>query len=380
MKPLYFDHNATTPVAESVFEAMKPYLTTEFGNPGSGYDWGRQAARAAAEAREQVAGLLKAKPEEIYFTSCATESNNTVLFGRLAGRSGAGLVISAVEHPAIIEPAKVLEKQGIGVTVVPVTDQGLVEPDKVAAACDEKTDLVSIMLANNETGAIQPIRAIADLVRRPGLALHTDASQAVGKIAVEVDRLGVDLLTLAGHKLYAPKGIGALYIRSGVELSPLLYGGGQERGLRSGTENVAYMVGLGAACALAARDVEAEEARQRALAPIILEALGQPTPYRINSDQAPRLPNTLSLSFLERKADSILELLYRFDAAASAGAACHDDTADVSHVLEAMNLAPEWSHGTIRVSWGRSTTEEDAADFGRRLAEAVALAEVCDLI
>lgn len=379
MKPLYFDHNATTPVAEPVFEAMKPYLTTEFGNPGSGYDWGRRAGRAAAEAREQVAGLLNARPEEIYFTSCATESNNTVLFGRLADRPGAGLVISSVEHPAIIQPAKILEKRGIEVTVVPVNDQCLVDPALVAAACTEKTNLVSIMLANNETGAIQPIKAVAGLVRRPGLALHTDASQAIGKIAVDVDRLGVDLLTLAGHKLYAPKGIGALYVRSGVELEPLLYGGGQERGLRSGTENVAYMVGLGAACALADRDVEAEEARQRALAPILLEALGQPVPYRINSEQAPRLPNTLSLSFQGKRADSILEILYRFDAAASAGAACHDDTTDVSHVLEAMDLAPEWSHGTVRVSWGRSTTKEDAADFGRRLAEAVSLATFCDI-
>ncbi|MBU1742314.1 MAG: cysteine desulfurase, partial [Proteobacteria bacterium] len=357
VKPLYFDYNATTPVLARVFEAMRPFLTERFGNPGSGHMWGLRAAQAVARARAQVASLLGASPDEIYFTSCATESNNQVLFGLFQGEGH--LVTTAVEHPAVLEPAGVLEKRGVKVTRVPVDAQGLVSPDDVLAALTDETRLISVMLANNETGAIQPVAEIAARARERGVLVHTDAAQAVGKIGVDVAELGVDLLSVAGHKLYAPKGVGALYVRRGVRVPPLLHGGGQERGLRSGTENVPHLVGLGEACALAAEALSHEAERRQGLGRVFLEGLrGLGFSFRLHSAEAPRLPNTMSVGFEGLSAGDVLSGLVGWDVGASAGAACHGDVTAVSHVLEAMNVPTKFAAGTIRFSWGRLTSED----------------------
>ncbi len=297
MKPLYFDYNATTPVAPRVFEAMRPFFTDRFGNPGSGHVFGYEAKKAVDAARERVAALIGAAPEEIVFTSCATESNNMVLRGVFSDFTG-HLVTTAIEHPAILMPARELAGRGVGASIAPVDGQGVADPDAVLREMTPGARLVSVMLANNETGAIQPVAEIARKARERGALVHTDASQAVGKIPVDVDALGVDFLTIAGHKLYAPKGVGALYVRKGLSLPPLLAGGGQERGMRSGTENTAYMAALGEACAMAAEDVNAEAARQREIGDYLAGGLSRLNlDIRVHSDKAARLPNTLCLGF-----------------------------------------------------------------------------------
>ena len=368
MKPLYFDYNATTPVLPPVREAMLPFLGDSFGNPGSGHAWGLVAQRAVEQAREQVARLLGAEPEEIIFTSCATESDNLALAGTL--EPGDELVTSAVEHPAIMEYLPVLEARGVKVTLVPVDDQGRVSVAAVQEACTPRTRLISVMLANNETGAIQPVAEIAAWARQRGILVHSDAAQAVGKIPVDVGELGVDLLSLAGHKLYAPKGVGALYLRRGVELRPMLYGGGQERGLRPGTENVPHWVGLGRACQLAGQDLEAEMERQRELGRRFLAGLeAQGRDFRLHSREAPRLPGTMSIGFAGLRAGDILSGLVAREVGASAGAACHGDTTTVSHVLAAMKVPESYALGTIRFSWGRPTSAEDVDELLRRLGQ-----------
>ncbi|KMY65862.1 hypothetical protein AAU61_19670 [Desulfocarbo indianensis] len=368
MQPIYFDYNATTPVLPRVFEAMRPYLTQHFGNPSSGHAWGLAAARAVDEGRGRVADLIGCSPGELVFTSCATESNTMVLRGLCEHRPGAHLVISAIEHPATMACAAFLESVGVEVTRVPVDQEGLVSPRAVAEACSSHTALISVMLANNESGAIQPVAEIAALARKKGIALHSDAAQAVGKIPVDVGALGVDFLTVAGHKLYAPKGVGALFVRRGAELPPMLRGGGQEHGLRAGTENVPYMAALGEACALAKGDLAAEMARQREMGQALLAGLKSlGAPFRLHSEQAPRLPNTMAIGFKGLRAADILSGLVGLDVAVSAGAACHGDTTTVSHVLEAMAVPIEYAHGTLRFSWGRPTTTAEVAEVVKRL-------------
>ncbi|MBI5522250.1 MAG: cysteine desulfurase [Desulfarculus sp.] len=368
MKPLYFDYNATTPMLPEVRQAMLPYLEAIYGNPGCGHAWGYAARQALDQARGQVAGLINCPPENLLFTSCATESNNWVLFGLLEGEKDARLVTSAIEHPAILEPAKVLEAKGLKVTRVGVDSQGLVSLDEVAAACTPDTRLISVMLANNETGAVQPLAEIAAWARPRGILVHSDAAQAVGKIPVDVKALGVDFLTIAGHKLYAPKGVGALYARNPSRLRPLLYGGGQEQGLRSGTENIPHMVGLGAACQLAGEDLIQEMTRQAQLGALFLQGLqGLGVDYRLHSAQAPRLPGTMSLGFGGLKAGDILSGLVGYDVGVSAGAACHGDATTISHVLAAMGVPKEYAEGTLRFSWGRPTSQGDVAELVHRL-------------
>ncbi|BEQ13458.1 cysteine desulfurase family protein [Desulfoferula mesophila] len=372
MRPLYFDYNATTPILPRVYEAMRPYLTEHFGNPGSGHLWGLKAKRGAELAREQVAGLINCAPGEVYFTSCATESDNWALLGLGLARPGAHVVISAIEHPAIVECAAYLERCGARVSRVGVDEQGLVDPAAVRAACASGADLISVMLANNETGALQPVAEIAAWARKQGIPVHSDAAQAVGKVPVDVAALGVDLLTIAGHKLYAPKGVGALYVRQGLELAPLLWGGGQERGRRSGTENVPYMVALGEACALAAEDLPGEMARQRELGRVFLEGLGAlDVDWRLYSERAPRLPGTAAVGFKGLNAGDIISGLVVLDVGVSAGAACHGDTTVVSHVLAAMGVPLEYAQGTIRFSWGRPTSQDDVRELVRRLGQAL---------
>lgn len=370
--PIYLDTNATTPVDPEVAEAMLPYLTTHFGNPSSGHAFGTRARAAVEEARRQVASFLGGKPEEIVFTSGGTEGINTVVQGVARALRGKGrhLVTTAVEHPAVLEPCAALEAEGFRVTRVPVDADGRVDPRDVAAAIGPETILVSVMHANNEVGTLQPVGEIARVARERGVLVHTDAAQSAGKVPVDVSALGVDFLTLAGHKLYAPKGVGALWIRSGVSLPRLLHGASHEGGRRAGTENVLEIVGLGKACEVAARRRAADAPRMEALRERLFEGLSREFPdLRRNSPREGCLPNTLSVGFRGVEASTLLaEIGDRV--AASAGAACHAAGVDVSTVLLAMKVPLEYAMGTIRFSVGRGTTEAEVDEAVRVVGEA----------
>jgi cysteine desulfurase len=362
MRQLYFDYNATTPLAPAVQQAMLPFLAEQFGNPSAVHGLGRAAQEAVEDAREHLSALLGCDPEELVFTAGGTESNNLALKGIAFQRSvpiGGHLVLSAIEHPSVAEPAKFLEQLGFDVTVVPVTGSGVVQPASVRQALRDDTLLVSIMLANNETGAIQPLKQIADACHAAGVLLHTDAAQAIGKIRVNVDELEVDLLTVAGHKMYAPKGVGALYVRQGTVLEPLLHGAGQESGLRAGTENVAAIAGLGAAALAASKSLDAAAERMEKLRDQLLATLrsGVGDGLVVHAEQARRLPNTLSVSFpgvIGRELLARAPELY-----ASTGAACHSETEVISATLAAMGVASDVARGTIRLSLGWYTTDDD---------------------
>jgi cysteine desulfurase len=367
MRPLYFDYNATTPVHPLVFEAMRPWLTERFGNPGSAHMWGMEAKNGLDTGRHQVASAIGARDAEIVFTSGATESNNLALYGSLTDPKNQHLIISAVEHPAIMEPARDLQQKGLEVTVVPVDDQGRVRLADIQAARTEKTALISVMLANNEVGTIQPIADIAAWARKQNILVHTDAAQAVGKIPVNVENLGIDLMSIAGHKLYAPKGIGALFIRNGITITPRTKGGGQENGIRPGTENIPYIAGLGAACAMI-RDLSEEANRQRLLGERFREGLvSLGRPFVIHAKNTPRLPGTMSVGFTGLRAGDIISGLVGYEVGVSAGAACHAGQECVSAVLEAMRVDLHDALGTIRFSWGRMTTNEDVDELLDRL-------------
>ncbi|BAZ95187.1 cysteine desulfurase [Thiohalobacter thiocyanaticus] len=369
--PIYLDYNATTPVAPEVAEAMLAYLREHFGNPSSDHVYGRRAAQAVAAAREAVAGLIGAPAGSLCFTGCATEANNLALRGvaRALRESGRHLIISAVEHPSVIGPAERLRADGWAVTVLPVDECGQVDPQALEAALRPDTVLVSVMLANNEVGTLQPVAELAALTRPRGILLHTDAAQAVGKIPVNVDDLGVDLLTLAGHKFYAPKGVGALYVRPGTSIEPLLVGGGQEQGLRPGTENVPHIVALGAAARLAATSLVAEAERLQGLRDRLHARLQAAIAgLRLNGHPDQRLPNTLNLSFPDVTGRALLDAVAD-SIAASVGSACHEDSATVSGVLAAMGLSPARARGAVRLSVGRFTANGDidrAADVLRQ--------------
>ena len=357
---IYLDYNATTPTDTRVAEAMTPYLTGFFGNPSSGHRFGREAKAAVESARIQVADCLGCTATEIIFTSGGSESDNLALRGVVAARGGGHLVISSVEHPAVLEVALTMEMEGlIRLSIVGVDRHCRVDPADVEAVLAEDTILVSLMLANNEVGTLQPVTEIAALCRGRGVLVHTDAAQAVGKIPVDVGALGVDLLTVAGHKLYAPKGIGALYIREGVEIEPLIRGAGHERRLRAGTENILEMVGLGAACALVRDEPADEHHRLASLRDRFRDRLTAVVEGCIeHASGAERLPNTLSISMPGVHAGDLLEVVGD-ELAASAGAACHGLKIQVSHVLAAMGVTTEAALGTIRFSVGRFTTEDE---------------------
>jgi len=371
--PIYLDYNATTPIDPEVAAAMLPYLHRHFGNPSSSHTYGITASEAVISARLQVAELLGATPKEVVFTSGGTESNNMVIQGlarRLASQ-GRHIITSSVEHPAVLEPCYALEKDNFCVTILPVDGEGRVSPETVAQAVTSETTLISIMHANNEVGTIQPIAEIAAVAREHGILLHTDAAQSVGKISVRPDELGVDFLSLAGHKLYAPKGVGALYIRSGRHLDRLIHGASHESGRRAGTENVLGIVGLGKACEIAGESLEAGGAHSRALRDRLWQGLSSRlTDLRRNGDPEACLPNTLSVSFRGIDATALLTEIGE-GVAASAGAACHSEGVEVSTVLTAMQVPLDYAMGTVRFSVGRPTTEAEVDTAVRVVAEAV---------
>jgi len=356
--PIYLDHNATTPVAEEVLEAMLPYLRGGFGNPSSGHAYGRRAHEAVETARTQVAEAIGARAHEIVFTSGGTEANNMVVRGVAEKSRGHHAILSTVEHPSVAGPLSRLEREGWSIDRLAVDENGRVRVDQLDLG--PETALVSVMLANNETGTIQPIRRVAEATRGTSALVHTDAAQALGKIPVSVDDLGVDLLTLVGHKAYAPKGVGALYVRDTVVLEPLLVGGGQESARRPGTENVPYIVAMGAACALVTAHLDEEAARQRGLRDALFEGLLARIPGV--SRNAPRelaLPNTLSVRFPGVRGSALLAAAPSI--AASTGSACHEGAESASAVLLAMGLAADVALGTVRFSVGRGTSARDVA-------------------
>jgi cysteine desulfurase len=356
--PIYLDCNGTTPHAPEVIDAMLPFLQTEFGNPSSSHWYGIGPKKAVMAARSQVAGILGCTASEVLFTSGGTESNNQVLKSIAGGRyaKGTHLITSSIEHPAILEVCRFMEGHGFAITILPVDTDGLVSLSDVAAAIRPDTIMISIMHANNEVGTIQPIAEIASLAHRYGILMHTDAAQSVGKIPTRVDELGVDLLSVAGHKIYGPKGIGALYIRDGIENKVFCHGAGQENGRRAGTENVLGIVGLGKACEIAAAEMERHAQHMQEMRDRLEEGLA--AEVRFNGHRELRLPNTCSVSFLGLEANRILEEI-GLDVAASAGAACHADHVEISHVLRAMQVPEQWAKGTLRFTTGWYTTVDE---------------------
>lgn len=361
-KRIYLDFNASTPIASDVVEAMRPFLTEHYGNPSS-HHWAGSPAKAAVDrARGRVAALLGCAPDEIVFTSGGSEANNHALKGVFFANRDRGdhIVTSSVEHPAIIQPLRFLETLGAKVTVVPVDRAGRVDPAAVRKALTPRTILVSIMHANNEVGTVQPVGEISAIARAAGVLFHTDAAQSVGKIPTRVDDLGVDLLSVAGHKLYAPKGVGALYIRRGTRIEPFVHGAGHENGRRAGTENVLLAVALGAACEIAASwiGMPAVKALRDRFEQRLKERLGEG--ITVNGAGAERLPNTANVNFVGQVGADLLARLQ--GVAASTGSACHAGSVELSPVLAAMGVPAREGMGAVRFSLGRTTTWQELED------------------
>lgn len=387
MRNIYFDHSSTTPIDPQVLKAMQPYLTAEFGNASSLHTFGQKARAGVERAREQVAEFLNCESKEIIFTSGATESNNLAILGlarrlrNLNSKRKLHLITSSIEHPAVLEPCRELEKEGVAVTYLPVTKKGLVRPEDVRRALRPETFLVSIMYVNNEIGTIQPIREISKIIKEerkrkcgkteaclPGAPLyfHTDAVQAVNYCNCKVDWLGVDLLSLSAHKIYGPKGVGALYVRGGTPLLPLQYGGHQERGLRSGTENVSGIVGLGKAVELLSEKfkMKSEKLRIKKLRDkLVKEVLRKIPDVILNGDLEQRVPSNASFCFKNVEGESILLILDMKGIAVSTGSACASGSLEPSHVLLALGIKPELAHGSLRVTLGKFTTEKEINYF-----------------
>jgi cysteine desulfurase len=359
-KPVYLDYNATTPIDREAVDAMLPYLTEHFGNPSSSHAYGQATKQAVENGRRQLAALINAAPTEVIFTGGCTESNNSIIRGLAEQTSAEGrhIITSAVEHPAILEPCAYLAAHGFDITILPVDNVGRVDPADVERAIRPDTILISIMLANNEVGTIQPIAEIARIAKARGIAIHTDAAQAIGKIPVDVDLLNVDYLSIAGHKFYAPKGIGAIYARGG-HFPHWMRGAGHEFGRRAGTENVSHIVGVGKAAEVARRDFDITMLRMRTLRDRLWQGLSaRIEEVRRNGHTERCLPNTLSVSFRNVQANALLGQI-EDRVAASAGAACHADQVTVSEVLKAMNVPMDYAMGTLRLTLGKPTTEQE---------------------
>jgi cysteine desulfurase len=372
-RPTYLDYNATTPHDPEVIEAMRPYLEEHFGNPSSSHWYGRKAHEAVETARAQVAALLSCAPGEIIFTSGGTESNNYAIRGlALARRSrGRHIITSQIEHPAVTAVCERLRQEGFEITYLPVDEHGLVSISDVENAVRPETILITLMHANNEVGTIQPVADVARLAKSRGIVFHSDAAQSAGKIPTDVTVLGVDLLSIAGHKLYAPKGVGALYIREGLTLERLMDGAGQEGGRRPGTENVLEVVGMGKACEIALRDLTANSDHMQRMRNRLEAGLREQVPsLRVNGHPDKRLPNTLSVSVHGVDANALLAAI-EGNVAASAGAACHSGQISISYVLKAMHVPEEWARGTLRFSTGRMTSATDIDTAVAVVADAV---------
>lgn len=374
--PIYMDCHATTPVDPRVFEAMAPYFCQQFGNPASRtHVFGQRALEAVEMARREVALLIGATPQEIIFTSGATESNNLALLGVAEAYSAKGnhIVTCVTEHPAVLDPCRMLASRGFDVTVLPVGRDGRVDPAQLEAALTPQTILVSIMSANNEIGVLQPLREIGEIAARHGVLFHSDAAQMCGKLPIDVGALGIHLLSISGHKMYGPKGVGALYVRRReprVLLVEQIHGGGQERGLRSGTLNVTGIVGLGKACEIARSEMSGESKRTASLRDRLLELLqGELSAITVNGSLEHRLPNNLNVSFEGVEGETLLMSLR--DVAVSSGSACSSASQEASHVLKALGLAPELVHSSIRFGLGRFTTLEEVEYVAGRLIETV---------
>jgi cysteine desulfurase len=365
MKRIYFDHNATTPITPEVLAAMLPYFTEEFGNASSIHAYGQNAREAVEQARSSVAALLGARAADIMFTSGGTESNNHAILGAVAAAPGKAkhVITSAIEHVAVLDSCRALAKSGIDLTILPVDRDGLVDPEDVRSAIRPETVLITLMLANNEIGTIEPIEEIGKIATDKGIVFHTDAVQAAGKIPIEVEKLGVDLLSISAHKFCGPKGMGALYIRKGTQLDPLMYGGHSERDRRPGTEDVAAIAGMGKAAELARMAMQEESERIRGLRDRLERGLLARVPQSwVNGARALRVPNTSNLTFPFIEGESMVIALDLKGIACSTGAACSSGALEPSHVLMALGLAPEDARATLRLSLGHQTTE-DEIDF-----------------
>ena len=362
MKKIYLDNNATTPIHPEVLDAMLPYLKDEFGNPSSIHWAGRNTRRGVDDAREKTAKLLNCDASEIIFTSCGSESNNLAIKGVAESKKDKGnhIITTKVEHPAVLSTCKYLQKTGFDVTYLDVDSKGMLDLDQLKKAITPKTILITIMFANNETGVIFPIEEIGKIAKGHNISFHTDAVQAAGKIPIDVKKMNIDLLTISGHKLYAPKGVGALYVKRGVRLTPLIHGGHQERNRRGGTENVAGIVALGKASEIAQRDMPEEINHIAALRDRLEKGLMEKIPHvRLNGHPTKRTPNTVNLSFEYAEGESLLLNLDMKGIAASSGSACTSGTLEPSHVLVAMGVPLEASHSSVRFSLGRGNTVED---------------------
>jgi len=364
MRTIYFDNNATTRVDPAVFEEMRPYFTELYGNPSSMHTFGGQVARKLAEARERVAELLGADPSEIVFTSCGTEGDNTAIRSALEAQPEKRHVVTTrVEHPAVLNLVNHLIKKGYHVTLLGVDEHGMIDLQELEDSLRDDTAVVSIMWANNETGTVFPVERAAEIVKSRGILFHTDAVQAVGKVPIELRSLPIDFLVLSGHKLHAPKGVGALYVRKGTPYRPFLIGGHQERGRRGGTENVPGIIALGKACELARQHMDEENTRVRALRDRLEKGLLASVPdTRLNGHPTERLPNTVNLSFKYVEGEAILLLLDQIGVCASSGSACTSGSLEPSHVLRAMGVPFTFAHGSVRFSLSRFNTEEEV-DF-----------------
>jgi cysteine desulfurase len=359
---IYMDHSATSPVDPEVFEAMKPYFVDNFGNASTLYSLGRDARKAMEAAREQVASLIGAKPEEVIFTSGGTESDNIAIKGtayRLKNK-GNHIITSAIEHPAVRETCKYLEKNGFEVTYLPVYEEGIVRVSDLEDAITDKTILITIMHANNEIGTIQPIAEIGKIARENKIYFHTDAVQTVGKIPVKVEEMNVDMLSLSAHKVYGPKGIGALYVKKGVRLEPIIHGGGHEKGLRPGTENVSGIVGLGKACELAEKNLLEDTKYITNLRDKLIDGiLNSIEQSYLDGHRTKRLPNNVNLRFTGIEGESLVLHLDSKGVAASTGSACSSKSLEPSHVLIALGLEHVEAHGSLRLTLGKENTEEE---------------------
>jgi cysteine desulfurase len=375
MMRIYMDHSATTPVAPEVLDAMMPYFNIKYGNASSLHSFGREAREALEESRVTVAGVLKAKPDEIIFTSGGTESDNLAIKG-IAHRyqdKGKHIITTSIEHPAVLEVCRALTKAGFQVTYLPVNKEGLVELSSLESAIRDDTILISVMHANNEIGTIQPIEEIGKLAKEKDIFFHTDAVQSVGKIPTDVDKMGVDLLSLSAHKLYGPKGIGALYVRTGTRLQNIIQGGGHEKNLRSGTENVPGAVGLATAAKMADESIDEEAKRLTRLRDWLAKAiLDNIKEAWINGSMEKRLPGNLNFSFRYVEGESLLLFLDSKGIAASTGSACSSKKLEPSHVLRSLGLKPEECHGSLRIAMGRSNNQGQVEYVAKAIQEAVA--------